>query len=190
MRAHLIGHEGKGISELAMILHVTRMHLTIAALSAWGRALAAGRAFARVRKVARGTKLSEVPLHMRGLAKAHVSYRAHMQLGFFVNIALLGSSEMKVKPSLASPHDLLPKNLQDVQCLLGLLGSISKATTAKATLIGSRTAMESLGGVGYLENEEIERNVARLARDCAVLCTGEGTTDVLATDVGKGSGER
>jgi alkylation response protein AidB-like acyl-CoA dehydrogenase len=125
---------------------------------------------------------------MRRLAKAHVSYRAHMQLGFFV-IALLRSSEMKVKPSLAPPH-YLPKNLHDVQCLLGLLGLISKATTAKATLIGSQTAMESLGGVGYLENEEIECNVARLARDCAVLCTGEGTTDVLATDVGKGSGER
>jgi alkylation response protein AidB-like acyl-CoA dehydrogenase len=112
-----------------------------------------------------------------------------MQLGFFV-IALLGSSEMKVKPSLAPPHDLLPNNLQDVQFLLGLLGSISKATTAKATLIGSQTAMESLGGVGYLENEEIECKVARLSRDRAVLCTGEGTTDVLATDVGKGSGGR
>jgi hypothetical protein len=80
MRAHLIGHESKGISELAIILNVTRMHLTIAALSAWGRALAAGRAFARVRKVARGTKLSEVPLHMRAgkspcqLPRAHAAW--------------------------------------------------------------------------------------------------------------------
>jgi hypothetical protein len=121
---------------------------------------------------------------MRGLAKAHVSYRAHMQLGFFVT-ALLGSSEVKVKHSLAPPHDLLPKNLQDVQCLLRLLGPVSKATTAKAAVIGTQTAMESLGNVGYFVNEEIEFNVARLARDCAVLCIGEGTTDVLATDVVK-----
>jgi hypothetical protein len=43
--------------------------------------------------------------------------------------------------------------------------------------------MESLGGVGYLANEEQEYlNIARLHRDCAVLPIWEGTTDVLSTD--------
>jgi hypothetical protein len=43
--------------------------------------------------------------------------------------------------------------------------------------------MESLGGVGYLDNEEQEYlNIARLHRDCAVLPIWEGTTDVLSTD--------
>jgi hypothetical protein len=44
--------------------------------------------------------------------------------------------------------------------------------------------MESLGGVGYLVNEEQEYlNVARLYRDCCVLPIWEGTTDVLCTDM-------
>jgi len=42
--------------------------------------------------------------------------------------------------------------------------------------------MESLGGVGYLENEPLF-NVARLYRDCSVLSIWEGTTDVLAADI-------
>jgi hypothetical protein len=43
--------------------------------------------------------------------------------------------------------------------------------------------MESLGGVGYLENEESQHiNVARLYRDVNVLSIWEGTTNVLGTD--------
>lgn len=43
--------------------------------------------------------------------------------------------------------------------------------------------MESIGGVGYLLNEESEYlNIARLYRGCGVLPIWEGTTDVLSTD--------
>lgn len=43
--------------------------------------------------------------------------------------------------------------------------------------------MESLGGVGYLENEDSQHiNVARLYRDANVLSIWEGTTNVLGTD--------
>jgi hypothetical protein len=42
--------------------------------------------------------------------------------------------------------------------------------------------MESLGGVGYLEDEQ-EFNVSRLFRDANVNSIWEGTTDVLAADV-------
>ncbi len=60
MRGWLVGQEGKGISELGVVLNVTRIHLAITGLGAMGRVLAGARAFARVRRVARGTKLSEV----------------------------------------------------------------------------------------------------------------------------------
>lgn len=43
--------------------------------------------------------------------------------------------------------------------------------------------MESLGGIGYLENEESQHiNIARLFRDVNVLSIWEGTTNVLGTD--------
>jgi hypothetical protein len=42
--------------------------------------------------------------------------------------------------------------------------------------------MEVLGGVGYLENEDIEFNIARLYRDANVISIWEGTTNVLADD--------
>jgi hypothetical protein len=43
--------------------------------------------------------------------------------------------------------------------------------------------MESLGGIGYLENEESQHiNIARLYRDINVLAIWEGTTNVLGTD--------
>jgi alkylation response protein AidB-like acyl-CoA dehydrogenase len=179
MRAYLIGQDGKGIQEVGVVLNVTRIHLAVSGLGGWGRVLGATRAFARIRRVARGTRLSDVPLHMRTLANAHITYRAHMLLGFFV-VSLLQSSEDIGKPET---HSLIPKALQDVQCLLRLLGSVAKATIAKASVVGAQTAIESLGGLGYLENEETEFNVARLYRDAAVLCVGEGTTDVVATDV-------
>ena len=43
--------------------------------------------------------------------------------------------------------------------------------------------MESLGGIGYLENAESQHiNIARLYRDVNVLSIWEGTTNVLGTD--------
>lgn len=44
--------------------------------------------------------------------------------------------------------------------------------------------MESLGGIGYLENNETpELNLARLFRDSVVSSIWEGTTSVMAEDV-------
>lgn len=40
-----------------------------------------------------------------------------------------------------------------------------------------------MGGVGYLENEDAELNIARLYRDANVLSIWEGTTNVMADDV-------
>lgn len=184
MRGWLIGKEGKGVHEIGVMLSITRIHLAMSALSGMARALAAARAFAMIRKVARGTRLSSVPLHMRTLAKLHVTYRAQLMLCYFVT-ALQAKSEEKTKPTAAEPHNLVPKSSQDVQCLLRLLGSVAKATTAMAGCVASQAAMEALGGLGYLENEEMDFNIGRIYRDSAAATIGEGTTDVLAADVVK-----
>jgi alkylation response protein AidB-like acyl-CoA dehydrogenase len=184
MRGWLVGKEGKGINEIGIVLNVTRVHLAVGVVGYAGRALAAARAFAKVRKVARGTPLSRVPLHMRSLARAHIAYRAHMMLGFFVT-ALLAKSEQQKQPSTPAVLELVPKSSQDASCLLRLLGSVSKASAAMDACSMTQCAVESLGGVGYLENEEMAFNVSRLWRDAVATLIGEGTVDVLATDVVK-----
>lgn len=42
--------------------------------------------------------------------------------------------------------------------------------------------MECLGGVGYLENEDIQFNITRLYRDVNILLIWKGTTDIMADD--------
>ncbi|CAK7229875.1 hypothetical protein SCUCBS95973_007378 [Sporothrix curviconia] len=171
MRGWLIGEDGRGINELGVVLNVTRVHLAVFGLGVMGRALAAARAFARVRRVARGTRLSSVPLHMRTLAKAHVTYRGHMLLGFFV-ASLLANAEQQTSPAGAEIFHVMPTSPQDVQCLLRLLSPVAKATTAKALCTVSQVAMEALGGVGYMENEDIKFNLARNFRDAPALTIG------------------
>ncbi len=183
MRGWLVGTEGKGIAEIGAVLNVSRIHLAVGVLGYAGRALSAARAFARVRRVARGTPLSSVPLHMKSLAKAHVTYRAQMALAFFVT-ALLAKYE---QPQFDAPagFDVVPTSAQDTSCLLRLLGSVSKACASLEACHLVQVGVEALGGVGYLENDEMGINVARLWRDAAATPIGEGTTGVLATDVVK-----
>ncbi|KAF3392087.1 hypothetical protein DPV78_010331 [Talaromyces pinophilus] len=180
MRGYLIGREGKGINEIGVVLNITRIHLAMVSVGYAARGLSIARSFARVRKVARGTRLSSVPLHMKTLAKAHVAYRAHLALCTFV-AALLSKTEQQTTPLI----DLVPSNPQDAGALLRLLGSVAKATATMDCVEVLKTSMESLGGVGYLENDEMGMNVARVFRDCTAILIGEGTTDVIATDVVK-----
>ena len=190
MRGWLIGKEGKGINEIGFVLNITRVHLAMTCVGMAGRGMAVSRAFARVRKVARGTRLSGVPLHMKTLAKAHIKYRAHLALALFVAALLAKTEQIASQTSQTSQTqtslpllDLVPKDPLAAACLLRLLGSVAKATAATDCTDICQTAMESLGGVGYLENDETEFNVARLFRDCSAVLIGEGTTDVIATDV-------
>jgi hypothetical protein len=67
--------------------------------------------------------------------------------------------------------------------LLRLLTPVVKGVTAKKAIAGLAECMENLGGVGYLENEDMQFNIARLYRDANVLSIWEGTTDMMAHDV-------
>ena len=181
MRGYLLGEEGEGIKRILDLVNITRIHNVVSSVGFWGRGLAISRAYARVR-IASGRLLLDTPAHMRGLAREHVKYSAHMQLTYFL-VALLGRTENKgeTKPTAAS--ELFPSKEQDVHHLLRLLTPLAKAQTALAAISGLRECMESLGGVGYLENEDTVLNIARLFRDANVLSIWEGTTDVMADDV-------
>ncbi|KAL2178019.1 acyl-CoA dehydrogenase/oxidase [Thermothelomyces heterothallicus CBS 202.75] len=192
MRAWLIGEEGKGIYEISTILTITRVHTTVSSVGYLGRALAIAKGFAAVREVGVGrgrrVPLSTHPLHMRTLANLTVDYHGLMLLTYYT-VFLLGLSE-KPAPTTTTgttkhepaPHPLTPP-ARLVGPLLRALSSLHKSYVAHTAVPLIYTAMQSLGGVGYLVNEESEHiNIARLFRDACVSAIWEGTTDVLAGD--------
>lgn len=187
VRAYLIGEEGRGTKEIATVLNIARIHNAVSAVGFWGRGLGISRAFARCRKV------GQKPLHgkasyVRTLAKMHAEYRANMLFTFFVS-ALLGVAEQSRHAAFQgsqtkqiSPSPTIP-DPSTAEHLLRLLTPVAKGVTAKRAIAGLAECMESLGGVGYLENEDMQFNIARLYRDANVLSIWEGTTDMMAHDV-------
>lgn len=189
MRGWLIGEEGKGIHEIATILTITRLHSAIAALGYLGRGLAVAKAFTLVREIGatkgRRMPLDRSPLHMRTLSTMTTEYHAMMLLTFYVTY-LLGLEE---KASSAEPPNTpflkaIHPPPQHVTPFLRILNSLCKAYVCKQAIPLMYACMESLGGVGYLNNAESEHlNLSRIFRDLCVLATWEGTTDVLSTDM-------
>ncbi|KAJ5833449.1 hypothetical protein N7474_001760 [Penicillium riverlandense] len=181
MRAYMIGAPGAGVKEISTILNITRVHNIVSAVGLWGRGLAISRGFARVRSSG-GRLLLDTPAHVRTLAQQHVEYRAMMHLSFLV-VLLLGVSENGGVTAQLDAPVLGNSSPKMAAHLLRLVTPVAKATTARAAIAGLAECVESMGGVGYLENEDAELNIARLYRDANVLSIWEGTTNVMADDV-------
>lgn len=191
-RAWLVGDEGRGIQEIATILTITRVHSCVGALGYLGRGLAVAKAYSLVREIGatRGRRLllCRSPLHMRTLAAMATEYHAMMLLTLYATY-LLGLEEKSPAPSSPCPAPDTPflRALHPppghVTPLLRVLSSLSKAYVCKHSIPLMYGCMESLGGLGYLNNAESEHlNLSRIFRDLCVLATWEGTTDVLSTD--------
>ncbi|KAE8377945.1 acyl-CoA dehydrogenase/oxidase [Aspergillus bertholletiae] len=188
VRAWLVGEEGRGTKEIATVLNIARIHNGVTAIGFWGRGLGIVRAFTRVRVVGR-RPLWERTAFMRNLARMHVEYRANVLFNLFI-AALLGVTEQDTIAAFnscqRSPSDLgLTPGLQDIpmaEYLLRLLTPTLKGHCSKTSIAGLQECMECLGGVGYLENEDMQFNIARLYRDANVLPIWEGTTDMMADD--------
>ncbi|KAI0396842.1 very-long-chain acyl-CoA dehydrogenase [Xylariaceae sp. FL0594] len=196
MRAWLIGREGEGIKQIATILTITRVRSAVSALGYLSRGLAIARGYSEVREVGAGRgrrmKLTDSPLHMRTLADLTIEHHAMMLLVFY-GAYLLGMEEHPPNnphsSSSAAPRpqryvaEATP-SARHVTPLLRVLTPLLKAYVTKQCIPLIYACMESLGGVGYLENAESEEiNVARIFRDACVLNIWEGTTDVLGTDL-------
>jgi alkylation response protein AidB-like acyl-CoA dehydrogenase len=184
MRGYLIWKEGEGVKEISALLNITRLHTAVSQVGYWGRGLAVSRAYAKVRKVAGGKLLADVKQHVAWMADETVRYHAAMHLTYFA-VALLGASEQgsSVVQSTRA-RELIPKSVEEQDLLLRVLTPMMKAQTALASIHGLRACMESLGGLGYLENnDDPVLNIARLYRDANVGAIWEGTTSVLADDL-------
>ncbi|BEI80350.1 hypothetical protein CcaverHIS002_0108790 [Cutaneotrichosporon cavernicola] len=183
MRGWLIGDEGRGVAVIAKLLNITRFHNAARSNGYLGRGLGAARAFARLRtfpsRQAPNNVLKQIPLFCHSLSKVTIRHRADTFFTMFL-AALLGADVTK---TYTAP--VIPKG-EDAELLLRLLTSVAKAYNTKHCVIGLQECMESLGGVGYIENNETPQfNIARLFRDSNVMPIWEGTTDVLSTDTVK-----
>lgn len=127
-----------------------------------------------------------MPLHLRTLAHLELLHRASTHLTFFV-VHLLSviespSSITHNHPSITPPGYLYVPTSATATQLFRILTPMTKALTARLAMVTLSESVESLGGIGYCENEE-PLNVARLLRDTQVLSIWEGTTNVLITDL-------
>ncbi|KAF4125774.1 Acyl-CoA dehydrogenase, middle domain [Geosmithia morbida] len=199
MRAWMVGEEGRGIHEISTILSITRIHSAVTAVGYASRGIDIAKAFAQVREIGTGrrgrARLDQSPLHMRTLSGMVVEHRGLMLLTFLTS-HVLGVSEHPDAGHEATVGDrwaasastalsvLTPDDAGQAAALLRVLTPITKAYVCRNALSIVFGCMESLGGVGYLDNSDQEYlNISRIWRDCAVLPIWEGTTDVLSTDL-------
>ncbi|EXJ95317.1 hypothetical protein A1O1_00437 [Capronia coronata CBS 617.96] len=186
MRAFLIGTEGQGVKEISAVLNITRLYTASAGAGYLARGLAVSRAYTHVRRVRGGQLLCDNAQHLAWMADESVKYRAHTHL-VFLGVALLGASEQGHEAVVASTRAgvLIPRNKETVDTLLRILTPVMKAQVTLNSVSGLRACMESLGGVGYCENNDDGGvlNIARLFRDSVVGTIWEGTTSVMAEDV-------
>ncbi|KAI0646429.1 acyl-CoA dehydrogenase NM domain-like protein [Trametes meyenii] len=165
-RAWLIGDEGQGVRTIAAMLNITRVHSAVHSVGSLQRCLAIASAYAKVRAVEGGKKfLSDVPLHVAGLADIALLYRALVHVVFGA-VTLLGKNEC----GRASVEE---------EARLRLLTPRIKAYAAQKASGAMEEAMTALGGLGYME----ETGVGRLIRDAMVEKIWEGTVNVCALDL-------
>ena len=184
MRAWLIGEEGKGVKEISAVLNSTRLWTGVGAIGGWGRGLAIARAYSKVRKV-KDALLQDNIQHVAWMAAEAIKHRAACHLAF-LGVALQGLSEQGfavVKSTHAEAF--LPPDVREAETLLRVITPVIKAQCSLASVAGLRVCMESLGGVGYCENnfDGGFMNIARIFRDTNVNCIWEGTTSVMAEDL-------
>ncbi|KIW78404.1 hypothetical protein Z517_08240 [Fonsecaea pedrosoi CBS 271.37] len=182
MRGWLIGQEGKGVKEIAVILNLTRLYTATGGVGYWAGSLSVSRAFTRTRSIAHGL-LQDNAAHLRWMAGETVKYWAHMHACFF-QVALLGATEQPSIMQNTRAQGLFPPQATDVEALLRFLTPVFKARTSLESVLGVRECMESLGGVGYCENYEDggTMNLSRLFRDANAGPIWEGTVSIMAED--------
>jgi hypothetical protein len=182
MRAHLVGPLDQGIPTISHILNITRAHTFMSSAAGWRRALSIAKSFAKARTTL-DQPLWSMPLHLRTLAEIEIKLRGSLHLAWFT-IALMSFSENSF-PAVdsAAKYAPLPRAGHEAQVVLRVLTAAAKAVVSKNSVSGVQECMESMGGVGYIdEPDEPEYNIARVFRDTNVNAIWEGTTNVMASE--------
>ena len=161
--------DGGGVRRISTMLNITRIHNALGACGGLARGISWARAYAQVREMFR-VRLADQPAHQATLADLAVDYAAALALTFRC-CELTGRAEHGTasEKALAVLRGLTP---------------VTKLATAKWAIAGTTEAMESIGGVGYIEDS----GVPAMVRNAHVLPIWEGTTNVLALDLLRAAG--
>lgn len=107
-----------------------------------------------------------------------IKHRAACHLAF-LGVALQDLSEQDVAVVKDTKAEcFLPSDPREAEILLRVLTPVMKSQCSLASVAGLRECMESLGGVGYCENnfDGGFLNIALIFRDTNVNCIWEGST--------------
>lgn len=161
--AELVGDEGNGIKKISSLFNITRIWNACIASCLMRRGLAISKDFASQR-FAFGKYLKDQPLHATTLADIQMEHEASFLLVMRIS-ELLGKEELRE----ASKEESL---------VLRILTPLAKLYTGKQAVAVSSEVIESIGGVGYMN----DTGIPRLLKDTQVLSIWEGTTNVLSLD--------
>lgn len=161
--AFLASRPGQGVKQVSPMLHITRFHNSVSAVSFAMRMRNLAVDFAH-RRSAFGAPIVDKPLHIQSLYEYDMDVRGNLLLVLEV-ARLLGKEEA----GNASLED---------KAILRMITSLSKMFTAKETTRLMSEGVELFGAVGIMEN-----HMSVLFRDATVLPIWEGTTNTLALDL-------
>lgn len=155
-----VGGLGRGVSKIATMLNITRVHVASGSHAAMGEGLALARDYA-TRREAFGRRLRDLPAHRAWMAQISALYEASTALAFRAS-ELLGR---------------IGSNGDDAD-LARIVFPLAKLALARQGVTVTSHLIESFGGAGYVE----DTGLPRLLRDAHVQCIWEGTTSVIALD--------
>mmetsp|Transcript_5253 Transcript_5253/g.6979 ORF Transcript_5253/g.6979 Transcript_5253/m.6979 type:complete len:606 (+) Transcript_5253:138-1955(+) len=159
-----ISEEGRGVSSIVGMLHITRYHNAISSVAYMRRMTSLAMDFAR-RRYAFGSNIVQKPLHMLMLRSMELDTRGNLL--FVLEFSrLLGLVDV----GKASSEDA---------AVLRVISSLLKLFTAKEGVRLTSEGVECFGGVGVMENSHIPV----ILRDSQVLPIWEGTTNILSLDL-------
>jgi alkylation response protein AidB-like acyl-CoA dehydrogenase len=160
--AYQVGEPGKGIRVAAELFNISRIYNAVASIGGAKRALREALAATRDR-VAFGAPVARHPLAMQDLARLTVELEANTAL-------VLETVRYLDRVDGGGDHG--------DRRMLRVLTPLAKLITGKFAVRAASSAMELLGGNGYIEDFD----TPRLLRDAQVLPIWEGTTNVLTLD--------
>uniref|UniRef100_A0A7S2W5N4 Acyl-CoA dehydrogenase n=1 Tax=Mucochytrium quahogii TaxID=96639 RepID=A0A7S2W5N4_9STRA len=161
--AHLVSPVGAGIKAVAPMLHVTRLHNALTAVSYMLRIRNIATDFAH-RRHAFGSTIVDKPLHLQELVEYDMDSRGNLLLALEVS-RLLG----RVENGVGTDQD---------DGILRVISSLAKVFTSHECNRLMIQGSEMCGAVGLMTN-----HISRLRADASVLSVWEGSHATLSLDL-------
>lgn len=177
-RGFLIGEPNKGLSAMFVMMNAARLHVALQGLShaeishqnalSYAMERRQMRAARRAQPEAAADLIIEHPAIRRILLEQRVVVRAERMLSYWVAHLLD-----------VAAHDASEQRRSQSNQLVSLLTPVLKAVLTENGFLLSSSALQVLGGHGYIHENGVEQAV----RDSRIALLYEGTTEIQANDL-------